>query len=756
MKHYGPCATIALVVVLAICGFSPLWAVELVDAGTPFGMLPLIDEIQCGDPKDPHELVEKSKGISEVQTLLGQPCRVLPNETGGPKYFAYRIGAGKGLKAGNAYVLTVEYPDNQPRTMFILNRGCEAMRGLHTGKTLGDTVFSYTNNNLESLDVPLTGKMQTWQQYFHLEDLMPGVSNPRKGSFPRNVKPAEGFWVVIAQAEPKQAPLSKGAAVARIRLFAVPNEAKFNLKLNQPPKPLPKRRIFWREEMSDGAVGKENAAYKNSIDFFENKAKLMKFLGVNTFGKDLLEFGHNQGWDSGIYGGNNWVYQSHEPQRWQNILTMLKKYDLDVIPYYEYAGSVGQKSIGKEKRAKPLGGGDTYTHIKWSEKANCDVTDPECAADLKKVLDATIVRHKNKGHFVGAWIRPRPSAMPIGFGDRTLARFAKEANGGKIVTRQQLQTNKALLNKYYGWWFQKRKEFLVEMRNYLKQKLGQDDILLLYTADASEPGCTLKIPGGVVVTDDLATWNKVLSSGKYKNKAVSLQDVVSKNKHLEAALSPPGTWGKWEWQHASPQSDPQNYKNTPGILMTYTFNRLYTAMSPSPFEAFRNPAGLAIARHYALNEGDPVVGENGGGLGYFTCEMERTGPYIMMAEAQAVANGDPTIIAYLAGNHWNSGAPEYTRNFFQAFLALPALPSKVLRGASTDRDVVVRAISTDKNGTYLAVVNKGIRSKKNVTITLPLAGKVTDAATGEILETNGTKLTLSFYPCQLRAIHIKP
>ena len=36
--------------------------------------------------------------------------------------------------------------------------------------------------------------------------------------------------------------------------------------------------------------------------------------------------------------------------------------------------------------------------------------------------------------------------------------------------------------------------------------------------------------------------------------------------------------------------------------MTHCFNRAYTVASPATFDAFRAPAGLAMVRHYALNE----------------------------------------------------------------------------------------------------------------------------------------------------------
>ena len=37
---------------------------------------------------------------------------------------------------------------------------------------------------------------------------------------------------------------------------------------------------------------------KMLADWYEYKMRQMQFLGIDTFTKDLLEFGHNQGWDS--------------------------------------------------------------------------------------------------------------------------------------------------------------------------------------------------------------------------------------------------------------------------------------------------------------------------------------------------------------------------------------------------------------------------------------------------------------------------
>lgn len=730
---------------------------QAADAGPLFGRLPLVDEIDCGADAGPRIFSEAPPGSSKVETIFGRPCRVLPNEGDQPKFFSYRIGQGKNLKAGAAYLLTVEYPEDKPRAMYILNRGGEMPRGLRTGSALGDTIYTFTNNNLESVNLPLSGKFETWQQLFYLHDRFPDIALPRGDEHTRPLTPADGFNVIIAQPAAKQDPGSAGAAVAKIRLFEVPDPEKYYLELRRPPAGLPQRHIFFREEMADGAVGSKDPAKwatKDPIQWFENKAKLIQFLGFDTYGKDLLEFGSNQGWDSGP--NDDWYYRAKEPDRWEKILAMLNKYpSLYVLPYYEYSGSKGKKGYGSQKRSKTLAGQDNYTHIKWTENANADITDPETMEDITRLLDATITKYKDKARFLGAWLRPRPSMLPMSFSDATLERFAKDANGGKAVTREELQKDKNLLNKYYDWWFQERRDFLVEVRDHLRKNV-KSDAFVLFTADSSEPGRSL--PGGkTIVTDNVAEWEKIAAAPEQKEGKLQIAgfDTVVKNDgNARAQLTPPSTWGQWEWQHSAPQADPANYKNVDGVMMDYSFNNLYTIGSPEAFEGFRSKAGLAITRHYPLNEG--VVDKNL--LGYFSCDVDRAGPYSVLSEVRAFANGDPTYIGYLYGSALNHGFPQYFRDFNAAFLALPALPSTILAGAASAPDVVVRSIPTPRNGTYLAVANTGVKAQPAVTVKLPVrARSATNAATGANIPLNpdGASVTLDMGPAQLQSLLIQ-
>ena len=722
----------------------------LVEAGAPFGKLRLVDEIVCGTDTGAHEFYEMPAGVSKVETILGIPARILPN-TGEAKSFAYRIGKGKNLKPGAAYVLAVEFPEDKARSLFIVNRGAESVRGVRTGNALGDVLYSYTNNNSESLKIPLSQRYRTWKNLFFLHDRMleVGLKSEKAGEEgPHTGKPENGFWVAITQSKADNDPVSNGAAVSRIRLYEVSDVAKLIIPLKLPPAGLPQRHLFWREEMADGVIGADKAEERGvtvRTDWYDYKAHLMQFLGMNTFSKDLLEFGHNQGWDAGPT--NDWFNASHYPELWGDILDRFAKYDFSILPYYEYAGSVGQKGLGGEKRAMPLSGAKAYTHISWTEGNNADITDPDTIADAKKLLDATILRYKDKVTFAGAWFRPRASQMPIGFADPTLARFAKEANAGQAITREQLRTDKVLLEKYYVWWFGKRRDFLINLRDHLRSHgIAGADILL--TPDSAEPGRSLMGPHAIV-TDDMETWTPILQRPAHSTlRAVSYEETVRANRQFEALTSPTPTWGEWEWQHSNPQADPVNYKNTSGAFLTYSFNRAYTTSSAESFAPFRTQSGLAAIVHFPLNEHAMEKS-----LGYIASDVEYAGPFCMLGEARAMAYGDPRYLGYLAASSFNRGFPEYVRRFNAAFLSLPALPSEIVPGASSDPNVVVRVIKTPANGTYFAIVNTGFQDSK-VTVTLSTKGKATNAATGQALTTVDGKLTMTLYPCELRSVHL--
>jgi len=326
-----------------------------------------------------------------------------------------------------------------------------------------------------------------------------------------------------------------------------------------------------------------------------------------------------------------------------------------------------------------------------------------------------------------------------------------------------LQADARLLARYYDWWFGRRRRFFEGLRDHLRAGLGQA-AFVLYTNDSSEPGRPLprSITGEgkkdawqwmqVVVNQDMPVWEKILADeSKYRwVKPYALGEVVDRDMHLRGLQTFAENWDKWDVAHSTPPDDPKTYRDADGLMLSYTYNRLYTVGSPRPLDAYRTRSGLAAVRHYALNENEMTVG-NDEILGYFVCDVERTGPYSMMAEARAVAHGDPYYLGSLTGNTNHRGFPRYVRRFHAAFLALPALPSAVVPNATADPEVVVRSIRTEKHGVYLAVVNTGFHAKPRVELSAPGA-VVHDAATGEPLTVSGGKFTLTLDPAELRAL----
>lgn len=361
--------------------------------------LTLVDEIDFSKPVT-HEFKESAPNVSKLETLLGKQCRSMDNSGNDGKYFAYKLAAGNKLQAGKGYVLVVDYPEDKARSIIVSNHGAEMNRGFHTGNTTGDALNApYERPTAESIHYGLSQQTRSFEQLFHLHDRTPELGSKPKTSGVRTLLPKDGFWLAIGQFSEPNAPQSAGAAVCRIALYEAPNLSQYTQPLTLPPEGLPQRQLFFREEMADGVISAQDSSLRgvdDAVDWYEYRAKLMKFLGLNTYSQDLLEFGHNQGWDSGPYTDKDesWFVLSQYPHRWENLLArlMTKNYGFNLLPYYEYAGSDGNNGLGKQKVSEPLGCDDcNYTKAGWSEQNNIDVSDPRAIEDAKRLIDATLI-----------------------------------------------------------------------------------------------------------------------------------------------------------------------------------------------------------------------------------------------------------------------------------------------------------------------------------------------------------------------------
>ena len=276
-----------------------------------------------------------------------------------------------------------------------------------------------------------------------------------------------------------------------------------------------------------------------------------------------------------------------------------------------------------------------------------------------------------------------------------------------------------------------------------------------------------------LVSDDPAWWTSyanALVGGdqwfKYQWYATTPADAQTKRIH-SAGLKK--TWpiaNNREETHGTPPADPENYSAVSGAAVTMPFGTgLFSVNDAATFSDFTNGAGgQTLTRFFALNEDNGYSFDAGTGctqrrtlnqddafqskVGYLAVAVDREGPYSMIQEARALANGNPHNIGYLESSSFSRGFPEYVRRFNSALLSLPALPAATSANAVTDAEVVVRTIATPSAGTYFAVINTSLNDKTAVMVTLPGASSVNDLLAKTTLASN--QLRFDMYPGEVR------
>ncbi len=748
---------------------------------------PLVDDIDTAAQAPIHQFPDDA---SKVATLLDRPARVLPmGDT--PKVMGWVIGKGKGLKAGTAYVLEVEYPDDLPRTIFVANRGADLVRGFATGSATGDSRQQYVQPSIESLNYPQTRRWQSSRTVFFLHDRFQGIyaqRDPKPGGRP--FTPANGFHVLVFQTKQVNDARSEGAAIGRIRLRSVPDITALYPKVEPLPAELPRRRIFFREEMADEAIqAKEvnDRGVAEPVDWLVYKARISRMLAINTFTKDLLEFGHNQGWNG---GDGYWINNAQPPltDLWERAVPRLAAEGLDLLPYYEYKGAIGwsgapKKSLGLQRRAEKLYHNlpnTRYTGVYWTEGHNADLTDPDTLADAIRVLDKTITPHKDKAKFAGAWFRVRDNHLPISFADAAVARFraacpddaiARTASRATLIA--SYEGDRRLYDTYIDWWLKQRAAFLSRLAEHVAKAGGNEQAQFLFTPWTTEQIPMMRNPEtgkaghpAQITTDDPAWWDayakKQTGWFRWALAPTSWDRAVAGNYYRwslefrEPIVAPQ----REEHFHSAPGADPANYRDNPRVMLTFPIGRLFTVASAELMDSYRTGAGLTAVRHYTLNEDShdrakpPANTPFDGQMGYISVDADRAGAHVRLLEARAIANGDPRNLGYLCGSSFSTGFPGHVRRFNQAFVSVPALPSTVVKGAASDGEVIVREIRTPKHGTYYFVVNTSMQPKSGIAVTLPAKGTVRDLL--DHRDMNGANLRLDMDSAELRSYRVAP
>lgn len=824
-----------------------------------FGTLTLVDSFDPVAPGTRDTQMEPAGGFTTPNILGRQALMLTPQNTAGDmkaSYAAFVIGKNKGLVAGNAYVLEFDYPDDAPRHMVFVNRGADVVRTVSTGKEIGDNREQYAYPNPESLAYPHTNQWKTYRFYFTLHDrFQPLAAVRNEVDTKRPFGPADGFWVALGHYNPVGNPINQGGVMGEVRLYSVNNTASATLAINYPPGGLPHRRTFWREEMNDATAicqrgdsvvntDPNSATYANAgvcnpatgtsagtttNSWLEYKMKLSKVLGFNVFTKDLLEFGHNQGFSTTNYGGSKWYYGARVAF-WPEMTQKAASYGLEVMPYFEYYGSKGEgefsttscpsedatgnnfcatnlldsayqckkpwgqtqakcfmPSYGSQQNCEPLTRTEKrFTPYSWAETACVDVTDPKALVDVKKLLGASVLDYRTNASFAGVWFRTRVGSWPVSFSDAARARYATDRN---VVTptKAALRASSSLRADYYAWWNGKRQAYLTAIRDYLRAgKNGNDGVTnadVLFTS-YHEEGLPIPAPNYAdtrVVTDDTAPWSIINADTRWQYRyspVTALSWLTDKrfettlfalNLPTEAQFATTNAYD--EMSHGTPPADPVNYQAGEGVTMTMPYGRQYTMADPALLQKFSTQKGMALVRHYPLNEDDGTGNyttdrANGsfknwpmsGHFGYFVSDVERSTPYTMLVEVKGVANADPYWIGYLSSNSFNTGAPQDLRRFNAAYLAWPAQPSLKVAAASSTSGVIVRDMVTSA-GKFVAVFNTDMTAKTGVQITLSATrmGAVTsvqDRVTLQNLAVTGGKLTLDLQVADFKVFYV--
>lgn len=676
-----------------------------------YGDLQPVDAIDCaGDTT--HSFRDFPAGNSYATNILGRACRVLhhvPANSAGKEsgaYVSWRVGAGKNLVPNDPYLLVVDYPDDAPRSATLLNNGAPSRRGFHTGPTLGDSESPpYVMNFLESFNVPFSGTYQRIEQVmFPCEKPAPYNGGTRL-SLAR-----DGFDLTFALFPADDAPGSLGVAVASIRLYRITDESVLKAEINYPDPSLPRRVVTWREEMSDD---NGHASYTDRMDFYRAKAKLMNVLAINTYSKDQLEFGYCQGWDPTYHGyGSSWYnWDDSIKNDWGNITQIMGAEDHWLLPYYEYAGARGKGNLGDQKLATPLKEGYSYSNASWVDDCRVDITSEAAKEDFKKVLDCTVLRYKDNAKFLGSWIRNR-GQMPVSFHDNTVKLFCQETGRtAGSVTRASIAsagTSSAIYKEYRAWWYEKRAEFLEEMRQYLEDN-GIENAKSFFTSTIAETGEYGINWEGMFTVNDTTVWQAACrATGQTRGNGMNVG--YAAQTYRDSCLNADWpTWYPYEQEHAAPHDDPLTYTNKTNVALTYPFNRVFTVIWDQKGGAndWRDQNGdLFFVRFHSLNENNMMDTAGKELCGYFTADFEKAGPACMLSELWAMAISDPNMLGYLYGFNLARGFTQPARKFNQNFLSLPATKSEVVygQGGHWGAALTIRKWTTPK-GNYFAVIN---------------------------------------------------
>lgn len=725
-----------------------------------YGKCRLLDEVYCGDPKDPHISREGAKSLqakysseplgfygggkrltydwqkdwretrdrfSRRETILGRECRVTDN----CGWFTYELGRGA-IVPGQVHVVEIEYPDDQPRAWYLNGLHTDLSTGFHTGGALGDS--STRIRFMQPSGIPNSGKYGVYRTIF--------------------IPTRKDIWINVATLSRAVHPYSKGAAVHAIRVYRLgpPSKLAELAPAVTLPEGLPHRRFGHLHE--DVLINDVNANYYRFLGHNVIAPQALSYCGIGAVASISGNYG-DVFYDSRMFSaeGARHPFVLRNPNYFKvsgsrfadNELRLRKKYGFELIPVLEYGGTarLPAAALAVDENAKPVAfrwgavpdpkGGPRIAGS-YRDTQALDMAHPAVGEDIGNLLIDLFDRTQpDSKHFPGVVLTSRFQAWQYGFGKETLDLFFRETgivppageNPAKYVKNK-------LLDRFMAWHYRKKRENFLRAAKIFHGKY---------------PGVTVYIQnylGGdenLHFGNPLFLWDSTTVPDLFTPNRASVPDLAGVD-----LLAMMDDYRRHDVEQMSCGLNPRLYRDDSEVQLLAPVRYPFLTGNRKFLEAFRTKQGSAICLYRLYNEDagncDPMGSIAIPGLN--SCEA--AGPFSVYDELLTMATSDPHTLLIRIGTFYR-GFPEYARTFVQAYLALPATLSELTPTAT--EGIVLRTYRTER-GTYFALIDAR-RSFGPATVELDASelgvSKLRNLVTGaEILPEGGKFRVVSPHP----------
>jgi len=665
---------------------------------TPYGELELVDEIRCWetptvDPmnlgEDPHPYMDEGRvRVKEIRLKGGKLKFRVAGDDGSHSSIFYRIG--RRLDENTLYLIEIQFPQDVSREYCVQIFGSQGktnypsvMAGWHTGEC---GCREDQRSRCERNNFPLDGTLGRWYS-----TVAPCRATLNGGDF-RN-----GVWIGIIARGRKLVPLSHGVAVHRIRLYRV-------CDLNEPipspvefvplPPDLPRRFVTTH--------GETDVRYRHIRNCFKSAA----LAGFNCMSPNILKWNAKACFPSEHYPSPP-TWPQNWPIYYRNCLAIAKDMDMYLIPRIEYGGSPKLKPEG---HAVTLDGEDYRSSWGGIPKNQilADLAAPETLADFLAVLDEMVLPFA--GDYPGTlrgflWRYGRGGDFPVSYSDRNIRAFADDAGIPKL-TRERLRRDKKLRERFVAWWYERAREVFVAVSKHFDEYnriFGTDMKLYIMQGGDNMP----------------FSWYK--SRDRLRRPWPDLSKLP---------------YESYDWDAIRLAGGLSN------VVLVATTTQVYLSRRGDYFAKHDGPDGIGVCKWYDYIEK---------GASRYCRKIvnytEHPGPFALEEYAITMATHDFFLATMHTMMYFEEGFPQYSRPFWAAYRALPAMESQVVPVAS-DREIVVRRYAT-KYGDYYGVINPTAEGRTfDVDFGAPV---VRDLVSGERLRTDRGRIRLIMGPMSLKA-----